>query len=158
MGVAGLSHERDGRPGAARRPSSARDRRRPHVRVVRPESPHVGQGPSKSAPAVDRPTGDVDPAAAPDLADQLQADYFKRMLVQRRSLVDRRIDDHQKAIASAESRGDAEAACGLRRLARAEEQDRQTLDDLIEKLRRRFPHQAQAGTPTHTRRPRSMAR
>ena len=160
MDVAGLSHERGGRPGAARRPNGARDRGRPHARVVRPESPHVGRGPTWSAPVVDRPTGAVDPVApaASDLADQLQADYFKRLLVQRRSLIDRRIDDHQKAIAIADARGDVEAACGLRRLAKIEEQDRQTLDGMIEKLRRRFPHRASADVAAHAPRPRSVVR
>ena len=160
MDVAGLSHERGGRAGAARRPTSARDRARPHARVVRPESPHVGEGPSSSAPPVDRPTGAVDSVApaASDLADQLQADYFKRLLVQKRSLIDRRIDDYQKAIAIADARGDIEAACGLRRLAKVEEQDRQTLDDMIEKLRRRFPLRASADGAAHAPRPRSVVR
>jgi hypothetical protein len=90
-----------------------------------------------------RPDGDVDrAAAAPDAADQRQADYFLRLLSQNRRVVDHRIDGYHKAIAVAEANGDTEGACGLRRMARIEEQDRNTLDGLIENLHRRFPARA----------------
>ncbi len=158
MDVASLSHERGGRPGVARGSSSARDRRRPHFRTVRSESPDVGQGSSLSAPAVDRPAGDADPAAAvADAADQLQADYFTRLLIQSRRLVDRRIDDHRKAIAIAEAEGDVDAARDVRRMATSDEQERRTLDDMLDKLRRRFPHRAPGQVPRHSARPRSVA-
>jgi hypothetical protein len=87
-----------------------------------------------------RPNGDGDrAAAAPDAADQRQAEYFLRLLSQNRRVVDHRIDGYHKAIAVAEANGDTEGACGLRRMARIEEQDRNTLDGLIENLHRRFP-------------------
>lgn len=73
-----------------------------------------------------------------DTADQRQADYFLRLLTANRRLIDQRIDGYYKAIAVAEASGDAESACVFRRTARAEEQERKALDELIEKLQRRF--------------------
>ncbi|MFZ1176718.1 MAG: hypothetical protein WAO15_10725 [Mycobacterium sp.] len=78
----------------------------------------------------------------PDTADHRQADYFVRLLTQRRRLIDHRIDEYEKAIATSEANGDVDAACSFRRMTCAEEQDRQTLDGLIERLRRRFPRRA----------------
>ena len=131
MDVAGLSHERGGSPVVAQRSSGARDRRGRRT--------HGSMAPLTT----NRPSGDVDrSAAAPDTADQLQAEYFLRLLNQNRRLVDHRIDGYHKAIAVSEANGDAEGACGLRRMARIEEQDRKTLDGLIENLHRRFPSRA----------------
>ena len=97
---------------------------------------------------MDRPAGDVESAAAAnETADQRQAEYFLRMLAQSRHHVDHRIGTYQKAIAAAEAAGDTEGAGGLRRTAWAEEQDRQTLDGLIENLRRRFPVRAPGEVP-----------
>lgn len=133
MDVAGLSHERSARP-AAPRPINSRDRRarRPHANVVRPEPARLGQGRSPLAPS-----RDADPSA-PDAADQSQADYFMRLLLQNRRLSEQRLDDYQKAIIAAQAGGDVEAVCNLRRMARIEEQDRDSLDGMLEKLRRRF--------------------
>ncbi len=78
------------------------------------------------------------PTAAPDTADQLQADYFVRLLAGRRGLIDQRIEEYQRKIATAEAKGDADAVASFRRLVRVAEQDRVTLDVLIDKLRRRF--------------------
>ncbi len=92
-----------------------------------------------SALVVDRPAGGVDAsAAAADTADRAQADYFVRLLTQNRRLIDHRIDEYQKAIAISEANGDLEGAGSFRRMTRVEEQDRQTLDGLIEQLHRRF--------------------
>lgn len=160
MDVAGLSHERGRRSGAARRPSSGRERRRPRASVVRPESPPVGPGSSLSLSelAADLPTGDADAVAArPDAADRLQADYFKRLLTQSRRLIDRRIDGYRKAIAIADARGDVDAACSFRRIVRTEEQERQDLDDMIEKLRLRFRRRPATGAATVSARPRFVA-
>jgi hypothetical protein len=74
------------------------------------------------------------------------------MLTQRRRLVEHRIDGYQKAIAISEANGDVESACGFRRMARIEEQDRQTLDGLIENLHRRFPLRPQGEVPPIPRR------
>jgi hypothetical protein len=92
---------------------------------------------------MNRPAGDAESSAtAHETADQLQAEYFLRLLAQNRHHVDHRIGKCQKAIAAAEAAGDTEGANGLRRMASAEEQDRQTLDRLIENLRRRYPARA----------------
>lgn len=76
--------------------------------------------------------------AAAATADHRQADYFLRLLAQNRRLSEHRIDQYHKAIAVSESNGDVEGAANFRRMMCSEEQDRQTLDGLIEKLRRRF--------------------
>lgn len=147
MDVAGLSHERGARPVAARTSISSRDRRahRSHPSVVRPE------------PAIDRPAGEADPGA-PDAADHRQADYFMRLLTQSRRLVDQRIDEYQQAIAAAQISGDVDAACSLRRMAHIEEQDRQTLDGMLEKLHRRFPGRSPGGLPGGSSRTRPPVR
>jgi hypothetical protein len=105
-----------------------------------------------------RPSGDVDRATATEVADRRQADYFLRLLSQNRRLVDHRIDGYHKAIAIAEANGDTEGACGLRRMARIEEQDRTTLDGLIENLHRRFPPRAAGEVASTPRKARLVAR
>jgi hypothetical protein len=143
MDVAGLSHERGGRPVVGQKPSGARDRRgrRTHGGAARPGPAFVRQ--NEPELHSNRPAGDVDRGAtAPDTADQRQAEYFLRLLCQNRRLIDHRIDGYHRAIAIAEANGDTEGACGLRRTARIEEQDRKTLDGLIENLQRRFPLRA----------------
>ncbi|ORB72210.1 hypothetical protein [Mycobacterium scrofulaceum] len=152
MDVAGLSQERTARAAAAR-PINSRDRRprRSHANVVRPEPAHLGQGRSPLAPP-----RDADPAV-PDAADQSQADYFVRLLSQNRRLIEQRLDDYQKAIIAAQAGGDGDAVCNLRRMAAIDEQDRDSLDDMLEKLRRRFARPQ--GQPTGlSPRPRSAVR
>jgi hypothetical protein len=91
-------------------------------------------------------SGDADfSLAAAATADRRQADYFLRLLAQSRRLSDHRIDQYQKAIAISESNGDVEGAASFRRMMCGEEQDRQTLDGMIDKLRRRFPAGAPSG-------------
>jgi hypothetical protein len=104
---------------------------------------------------INRTDADVECSAAAERADHLQADYFRRLLAQRRRHIDHLIGEYQKAIATAEAAGDAEGASGLRRMARIEEQDRQTLDGLIENLHRRFPVRAPGGVPRGPRRVRT---
>ena len=94
------------------------------------------------------------PAAAPQAADHRQAEYFLRLLTQSRRHLDRRIGEYQKSIAIVEAAGDAEGASGLRRMARIQEQDRQTLDGLIENLHRRFALRAPGEVPQVPRRAR----
>lgn len=139
MDVAGLSPERGARPSVTRRPAGTRDRRgrRSHSAAVRAETTRRSQEPSRPAPAVERAAGAL-AEAAPDTADQLQADYFVRLLAGRRGLIDQRIEEYQRKIATAEAKGDADAVASFRRLVRVAEQDRVTLDVLIDKLRRRF--------------------
>lgn len=105
------------------------------------------------------PAGDVDSsAAASETADHRQAEYFLRLLAQSRRLADHRIDRYRKAIATAEANGDVDGAIGFRRVARIEEQDRQTLDSLIENLRRRFPLGVSSEVHPIPRRARVVAR
>ena len=119
---------------AEHRSNSARDRNAhtPHQGTPRSRSVHVRQGKSMSS---------LNPAA-PATADHRQAEYFVRLLTQRRQLIDQRIDNYQRAIVIAEASGDTENVRGFRRMAGIEEQDRQTVRDLIENLRRRFPARA----------------
>ena len=91
-------------------------------------------------------TPDESAAAAAETADRRQAEYFLGLLMQRRRLVDHRIEQYRKAVAAAQNGGDAECSYGLRRMAHAEE-DRRTLEDLIQNLRRRFPRQDPGGVP-----------
>lgn len=84
-------------------------------------------------------------AAAAETADRRQSEYFLGLLIQRRRLLDHRIDEYRRAVAAAEKGGDAERVYGLRRMSHGEEQDRRTLDGLIAKLQRRFPRQESGG-------------
>ncbi|UXA09064.1 hypothetical protein KXD96_13900 [Mycobacterium sp. SMC-2] len=148
MDLAGLSHEPIARPGTARGISSLdRRARRPRAGVLRPEPAQLDQGPP--------PSGDADPAA-PDEADQRQADYFVRLLSQKLRLIGQRIDDYQKALGAAQANGDVDAVANLRRMARIEEQDREILNAMLEKLRRRFARRTPGGPPAPS--PRSAVR
>jgi hypothetical protein len=131
MDVAGLSDERGTRSVAGHVSNAVRDRRgrRPRSSAVRPGPVNVRQLGATAESA----------AAAAATADHRQADYFRRVLVQSRRHIDHRLAEYQKAVATAESAGDAEGAASIRRMARAEEQERKTLDCLIDKLQRRFP-------------------
>ncbi|OBI55974.1 hypothetical protein A5705_22760 [Mycobacterium sp. E787] len=144
MDVAGLSDERGTRLAAGHGSSGVRDRRggRPRSSAVRPGPVNVRQGGAMPSVTINRPARDVMSAAAVETADHRQADYFRRLLAQSRRHIDHRLGEYQKAIVTAEAAGDAEGAGSLRRMARAEEQDRRTLDDLLENLQRRFPHRA----------------
>jgi hypothetical protein len=87
--------------------------------------PAVNAGPSAAAPAVD--------------ADQRQAQYFLRLLVQSCLRIEQQIDRYQKAIVMAEASGAVDHGRRLRRAMRVEQQERHTLTKLIDRLRRRFP-------------------
>jgi hypothetical protein len=122
------------------------ERRGPHIVVPhrsnvasdrRARAPH---GPPAGSGTVNRPaSGFSHPAAAPEIADHRQADYFLGLLTQRRRVCDDRIGKYQQAIAIAEGNGDVEGAGRFRPLLRIEQQDRQVVDGLIENLHRRFP-------------------
>jgi hypothetical protein len=148
MEVGGLSHERGGRSGAARRSTGSRNRRtrRAHTAAIRSES--------QFALPVDRAAEGAPPATA----DHQQAEYFVRLLTQSRRLSEHRIDEYRKAIASSEANSDADAASSFRRMARMEEQDRETVDGLIEQLYRRFPRPAPKEASVTTARTRLVAR
>lgn len=131
MDVAGLSHEHGAGSSATHRSANTRDRRgrRSGTAVVRAE-------PSRATAVLT--------AAAPDTADQLQADYFVRLLTGRRGLIDQRIGEYQRKIATAEKKRDVDAMSHFRHLVRTAEQDRQTVEVLLEKLCRRFARWAPA--------------
>jgi hypothetical protein len=84
-----------------------------------------------------RPAANVD-HAAPGMADHRQAQYFIRLLTQSRQLIDHRIHKYQRAIAISEASGDVDNVRGLRRSMGIEEKDRQVLEQLIDRLQRRF--------------------
>jgi hypothetical protein len=131
MDVAGLSDERGTRSVAGHVSNGVRDRRgrRPRSSAVRPGPVNVRQpGPNAAT------------------ADHRQADYFRRVLVQSRRHIEHRLGEYPKAIAATEAAGDAEGACNLRRMARIDEQERQALDGLIDKLQRRFPPRPRVAT------------
>ena len=65
----------------------------------------------------------------------------------RRGLIDQRIDECQRKIATAEAKGDVDAVADCRRLVRIAEDDRRTLDALIDKLRRRFVRRTPGAGP-----------
>ncbi|WP_139329765.1 hypothetical protein [Mycobacterium sp. IS-2888] len=118
MDFAGSPDERASRSVAAHRSGTALDRR------TRPSR---------------RGSRDADfSAAAAAMADRRQADYFLRLLAQSRRLSQHRIDRYHQAIAVCESNRDAEGAANFRHMLRGEEQERQSLDGMIEGLRQRF--------------------
>jgi hypothetical protein len=108
--------------------------------VAQLRAAYARQGSSTTSVPLNRPAIDAgqpaEPAADPD---HLQADYFLRLLIPSRRRIDRKIDQHQKAIAIAETRGAPEHADRIRRMLRVDEQERQTLNALIDRLQRRFP-------------------
>jgi hypothetical protein len=111
--------------------------------TARAEAAPQGQKPAPAA--VEREAGAI--TNVPDTADQLQADYFVRLLGGRRGLIDQRIDECQRKIATAEAKGDLDAVADCRRLVRIAEDDRRTLDALIDKLRRRFVRRTPGAGP-----------
>jgi hypothetical protein len=126
-----LSHGQGAPSDVARGPHVARARR-----VRRPGGAPQRVGPASAA---GHPPADRARAGVPDAADHLQADYFLRLLNQSRRLIDQRIDEYRKAIAAAEANGDADGARGFERVSLAEQRDRQAVDGMIDRLRRRFP-------------------
>ena len=120
---------------------------------------YARQGKSLSARTISRPAAKVDHSAVgAATADQRQAEYFVRLLTQSRRRIDQRIDKYQTAIAISEASGDADNVRGFRRMMRVEEQDRRTVQDLIEKMQRRFPLRASGEVPQSPRRARPAVR
>lgn len=128
-------------PAAAQHLSNgAHDRsaRTPRAGTARSGSVDVGQGKSMSSMTTNRPA-DHSAAVPATEADHRQADYFLRLLTHSFRRVDHRIDGYQRAIATAETSGAVDHACGIQRMMLIEEQERQTLKGLIDRLQRRFP-------------------
>lgn len=128
---------------AERLSKGARDQRARTCRgsMARSRPDYVRQGKPTSSMTINRPAANVDHFAAVSAAeaDSRQADYFLRLLAQSCRQIDRRIDVYQRAIAIAETSGAVDHADGIRRVIRIEEQERQTLNGLIDRLQRRFP-------------------
>lgn len=152
-----MSDERVPRAVAER---SARDfRRRPHGSPVRPGAAYARQGGVTPQASASQTTGQDDRlATVAEAADQRQADYFLRLLNQNRRVVEHRIEGYRKAIANAEASGNTEGAASLRRMARVDEQERDTLTSLIDKLHRRFPVPGTPEVAAAPRRPRLVVR
>jgi hypothetical protein len=126
--------------------------------MVRFEPVNGSQGNSTPALTGSLPVGDADSSdAAPAMADHRQADYFLRLLAQSRRLSEHRIEQYHKAIAAFEANGDVEGAASFRRMVCSEEQDRETLDGLIENLRRRFASATPVEVPSIPRKARVAA-
>ena len=148
MDLAGVSDKRHGRSVAVGEPDTVHERGVHRAGTGRTDSRVAGQTPPKGVAAV-RSAGDVAVSAArvPDTADHRQAEYFLRLLSHSRRVVDQRLDDYRKAIVASAVKGDPEATYSLRRMARAEEQDRRTIDGLIDGLHRRFPRHSVGEAP-----------
>jgi hypothetical protein len=116
---------------------------------------YVQPGTSTSSVTVNGPAENACRSAAVPAADgdSRQADYFLRLLVQNCWQLDRRIDEYQRAIAIAETSGAVQRARGIRRLMRIEENERQTVQALIDCLQRRFPlpspREVPSSSPAH---------
>ncbi len=138
----------DAAPMNAHRPHAVADHRSAsaHDRSVR--TPHRGTIHARVNHSVN----------APATADRLQAGYFMRLLTQTRLRIGDRIANYQKAISSSEASGDAENVPGLRRVMRAEDQNRQAVEGLIENLHRRFPVRSPGEAPQIPRRARPVVR
>jgi hypothetical protein len=130
----------------AQRPRLTQAVRTPHPSTPRSGPVHARHGRSVSS---------LTPAASAT-ADHQQAEYFVRLLTQSRQQIDQRINNYQRAISISEDSGDTENVRSFRRLARAEEQDRQTIRDLIENLQRRFPVRAPGEVSQNPRRARPV--
>jgi hypothetical protein len=121
---------------------------------------HVRQGKSTSSMTLNRPAEDGNRSAAITIAaaDSRQADYFLRLLVENCRQVDRRIDEYQRAIATAETRGAVERARDIGRLMVIKKHERQTVQALIDRLERRFSLLSRGGVPSPSPECRSVAR
>jgi hypothetical protein len=76
--------------------------------------------------------------AARPSADERQGAYFIELLSQHLRRIDSRIGKCRTAMADAQAAGDAENFRGFRRLLKIEQQERSTVEDLLENLNRRF--------------------
>lgn len=148
MDSTGLSDERAARSVATRTASGPRDRstRRPRRSSSRSEPARGSQGSSTPSLTINVPAADATfSMSAVGTADHRQAEYFLGLLAQSRRLSEHRIDQYRKAIAVCETNGDVEGSANYRHLICGEEQDRQMLDGLIEKLHGRFAPGAESG-------------
>lgn len=96
---------------------------------------------SRSSMTMNRPAANFDDSAAAraTVAEHGQTDYFLGLLTQICRRINHRVDKHQRASAIAEASGHADYACGARRMARIEDEDRQIIEGIIDHLQRGFP-------------------
>jgi hypothetical protein len=127
-----------------------RSARTPRAGTARSGSVDVRQGKSMSSMTTNR-TADHSAAVPATEADHRQADYFLCLLTHSFRRVDHRIDGYQRAIATAETSGAVDHAGGIRRMMLIEEQERQTLKGLIDRLQRRFPVRPSGEVPPASR-------
>lgn len=91
---------------------------------------------------------DRNQAPAAEAADRSQAEYYRCLLAEHRTEIDRAIVKYQSAIAEQKSRGSTNGARELGRALRQAERERQAVDRMIDALDRRFPGAVLPGTPT----------
>ena len=96
--------------------------------------------------------------AAVASADDLQPDYFLRMLTQICRRTNLRLDMYRRAITVAEADGDVGYACAFRHLTHIEEHDRQILEGMIDHLQQRFSSREADEYAPISRRARSVVR
>ncbi|HZA08437.1 hypothetical protein [Mycobacterium sp.] len=75
---------------------------------------------------------------ASEAADRQQAEYFRRVLRERCTDLDRRIEKYENAVARHLTRGNSTDARLLRRMMRTEQGERQTLERMLWRLHDRF--------------------
>ncbi|HZE14659.1 MAG TPA: hypothetical protein VE197_02525 [Mycobacterium sp.] len=109
----------------------------------------VRQRKSMSPMTLNRPAVEVERSAAEPAgeSDHRQADYFLRLLTQRRQRVEDRINKYRRAIATAEASGAVDYAGAYRRKMRIEEEDWRILEGLIDRLQQRFAVPAPGEVP-----------
>jgi hypothetical protein len=115
-------------------------------------SGHLHHGKTRPAAKVDHS------AAAQGTGDHRQAEYFVRLLTESRQLIDHRIDKYHRAIAICEASGDIDDVRRLWRMKSVEEKERQVLEELIDRLERRFVLRASGEVPQSSRRARPVVR
>jgi hypothetical protein len=74
-----------------------------------------------------------------DTPDRSQAAYYHRMLSEFCREIDQRVAGYHTILARYERAGNRDDIRRVRRMIRAEERQRLTLDSMIDKLQRRFP-------------------
>lgn len=113
----------------------------PRGSMARFRPAHARYGTSTHSVPLNRSAIDAGQSAAAPATDpdHRQADYFLRLLTQNCARIDRQIGQYQKVIAIAETRGAVDYGRRLRQMMRIEEQERQTVEGLIDRLQRRFP-------------------
>lgn len=77
----------------------------------------------------------------PPSGDRRQAAYYIKLLTLTLHRIDYRIEKCRLAINFSQAAGDVENFIGFRRLLRAEQEERRTVEELIAKLQRRFSAQ-----------------